>query len=76
MLLKISTSLYCFFLISVLFSDYYNPDISKVSSSILQGYGFRQTTGILSKWQKSYFILYPNRLEIGESLMVSKRCII
>ena len=40
---------------------------------ILQGYGYKQTTtAMISHWKRQYMMLYPNRIELGESLLVSR----
>ena len=45
-----------------------NPSESDV---ILQGYGLKFGSGLFSKWEKKYFMLYPNRLEFGDNIQVS-----
>lgn len=37
---------------------------------ILQGFGCKMGTNIFSKWDKKYFMLYPNRIEWGDSIQV------
>ncbi len=52
--------------------DSYHPDGSK-DDVILQGYGSKLTTGLFSKWEKRYLMLYPNRIDIGDSIQVNIR---
>ena len=53
----------------VLTAVYYNPQLSQ-SDVILQGYGYKMGSGIFSKWEKKYFMLYPNRIDFGDNLQV------
>ena len=50
----------------------YDADIQS-NDIVLQGYGSKigSTAGLFSKWEKKYFILYPNRLEWADNLSVS-----
>lgn len=36
----------------------------------MQGFGLRLNSGIFSRWEKKYFMLYPNRLDYADSLQV------
>lgn len=47
----------------------YDADIQS-NDIVLQGYGSKigSTAGLFSKWEKKYFILYPNRLEWADNL--------
>lgn len=47
----------------------YSP--AKRGDTVLQGYGHKMSSvGIFSKWERKYFMLYPNRLEWSESYQV------
>ena len=50
----------------------YNP-ATLMSDAVLQGYGNKMgsTVGLFSKWEKKYFMLYPNRLEWSDSYQVT-----
>ena len=51
----------------------YNPDIS-MTDIILQGYGYKMGSMLFSsKWERKYFVLFPNRFMWADSLMVSVR---
>lgn len=48
----------------------YNPQASSESDVVIQGYGFKMSSGLFSKWEKKYFMLYPNRIEFGDNIQV------
>ena len=50
---------------------FYTADGSFTDDSLLQGYGSKQTTSAMfTHWQRRYFKLYPDRLDIGDSFTV------
>ena len=54
---------------SVPLSEYYNPDLSH-RDSVIQGYAYKLGISLLNQWQKKYLVLYPNRLEWGDTILV------
>lgn len=48
----------------------YHPQGALESDVIIQGYGLKIGSGLFTKWEKKYFMLFPNRLDFGDSLQV------
>ncbi len=48
----------------------YTPDVTQ-NDIVLQGYGHKLGSTIFSKWERKYFVLYPNRIQWADSITVS-----
>lgn len=47
----------------------YSPDQGD-SDVVVQGYALKFGSGLFNKWEKKYFMLYPNRLEFADNIQV------
>ncbi len=67
--LILNYTLYCCEISSDSSTDY-SPEVTQ-SDSLLQGYGYKMGSALFSKWERKYFVLYPNRLQWSDSFSVS-----
>ena len=57
-----------------IYSEHYNADLTH-RDSLIQGYGHKLGMSLLHQWQRKYLVLYPNRLEWSDSIVVSRYCV-
>ena len=61
----------CAFFFVSFSTAFYSSDPAAHGDCLLQGYGCKQVVAAMfTHWQKKYFMLYPNRIEVGDSLLV------